>query len=118
MLVLIQPDLREALGKAVEEAPVGSRLLAIEQAGLGQPEHATGLGAQYRAAGMLFTQPWEHLWITLQQVVEVVPVGREDDDVGVVQATVDRKLHIAEAVHRLAVGAHQADLEHGLQAQA
>jgi len=90
VLVLVQPDLRKAFGKAGEEAPVGRRLLAIEQAGFGQPEHTTGLGAQHRTAGMLFTQPWQHLWITLQEVVEIVPVGREDDHIGVVQAAVDR----------------------------
>ncbi|MNC34236.1 hypothetical protein D3C75_826610 [compost metagenome] len=90
VLVLVQPDLREAFGKAVEEAPVGGRFLAVEQAGLGQPEHTTGLGAQHSATGMLFTQPRQHLWITLQQVVEIIPVGREDDHIGVVQAAVNR----------------------------
>lgn len=90
MLVLVQADLREAFGKAVEEAPVGGRFLAIEQAGFGQPEHTTGLGAQHRATRVLFTQPRQHLWVTLQQVVEIIPVGREDDHIGVVQAAVNR----------------------------
>ena len=76
------------------------------------------VGAQHGAAGMLFAQPRQYLWITLHEVVEIVPERREDDDIGIVQAAVDRQLDIAEAVHGLAVRAHQANFEHGLQAQA
>ena len=45
VLVLIQIDLGKALGKGVEETPVGGRFLAIEQAGFGEPEHSRGFTA-------------------------------------------------------------------------
>ncbi|MCY1446151.1 hypothetical protein D9M71_627000 [compost metagenome] len=36
---LVERDLWVALGELAEEAPVGGRFLAVEQAGLGEPEH-------------------------------------------------------------------------------
>ncbi|MNP33233.1 hypothetical protein D3C76_1264570 [compost metagenome] len=55
VLVLVEADLGEALFELVEETPVGGRLLAIEQAGLGQPEHAAGFATEHGAAGVLLT---------------------------------------------------------------
>ncbi|MNH18785.1 hypothetical protein D3C79_785020 [compost metagenome] len=90
MLVLIQADVGEAFGKLVEEAPVGGRFLAVEQAGLGQPEHTTGFAAEHRAAGVLLAQPGQDLWITLADGIEIVPEGRQDDHIGLFQAAVHR----------------------------
>ncbi len=111
VLVLIELDLGEAFAEGAEEAPVGGGLLAVEQSGFGQPEHAGGLAAEYGAAGVLGTQPGQYLWITLAQGVEVVPERREDDHVSVFQRAVHGHDHIAEAANRLAIGADQAGFE-------
>ncbi|MNJ55748.1 hypothetical protein D3C77_512660 [compost metagenome] len=55
VLVLVEADLGEAFFELVEETPVGGRLLAIEQPGLGQPEHAAGFATEHGAAGVLLT---------------------------------------------------------------
>lgn len=45
---LIEQHIREAIRELIEETPVGGRLLAIEQTGFGQPEHAAGFAARRR----------------------------------------------------------------------
>ncbi|MNF68680.1 hypothetical protein D3C84_505430 [compost metagenome] len=52
VLVLIERYLGEAFGELAEEAPVGGRFLAVEQAGLGHPEHPFGFAAD-RATGRM-----------------------------------------------------------------
>ncbi|MNF86883.1 hypothetical protein D3C84_693340 [compost metagenome] len=116
MLVLVELDIGETFLEGVEKTPVGGRFLAIEQSGFGQPEHPGGLAAEHRATGVLLAQPWQHLWITLAQGVEIVPEGREDDDVSVFQAAIHRHQHIAEAVDGFTVGADHAGFESGSQA--
>ncbi|MNF63805.1 hypothetical protein D3C84_455170 [compost metagenome] len=111
MLVLVQQHLGEALGELAEEAPVGGRLLAVQQAGLGHPEHPAGLAADDAACGVAFAQPVADLWMARAQGIEVAPEGREYDDLCVVQRAVDGDAHLAEACHRQAVRAHQAGLE-------
>ena len=118
VLVLVELDLGEALAEGREETPIGGRLLAIEQPGFGQPEHPGRFAAEHRAAGVLFAQPRQHLRVARTQGIEVIPEGRQHDDVGVFQAAVYRHDHITEAAHRLPVGADQARFERGSQAQA
>ncbi|MNP11002.1 hypothetical protein D3C76_1031700 [compost metagenome] len=118
MLVLVQVYLGEAFLEGVEETPVGGRFLAIEQAGLGQPEHPGGFAAEYRAARVLFAQPGQDLGITLAEGGEIIPEGRQDDDVGIFQSAVHRHDHVAEAVHRFAIGADQPGFKRRGQAVA
>ena len=67
---------------------------------------------------MLLAQPRQDLWITLAEGFEVVPEGGKDDDVGIFQAAVHRHDHVAEAVHRFAVGTDQSRFERRCQAVA
>jgi hypothetical protein len=67
---------------------------------------------------VLFAQPWQHLRIARAQGVEVIPEGRQHDDVGVFQAAVHWHDHITEAAYRLPVGADQARFKRRGQAQA
>nr|BFE94386.1 hypothetical protein GCM10020185_49220 [Pseudomonas brassicacearum subsp. brassicacearum] len=83
MLVLVQVYLGEALLEGIEETPVGGGFLAVEQPGLRQPEHPGGFAAEYRTARVLFAQPRQDLGITLAEGGEIVPEGRQDDDIGV-----------------------------------
>ncbi len=67
---------------------------------------------------MLFAQPRQDLRVTATQRIEVVPERREDDHIGVFQATVDRHDHVAEAFYRFAIRADQARFERRCQAVA
>ena len=116
MFFLVEQHLGEAFGKFVEEAPVGGRFLAVEQAGLGHPEHPSGFAANRAAGSVAFAQPAEYLGVALAEGVEVVPEGRQDDDIGAVQGAIHRHAHIAEAVNWQTVRADQVDLEGRRQA--
>ena len=118
VFVLIEVNLWIALGERAEKAPIGRGFLAVEQSGLGEPEDPGGFCAQDGATGMLFAQPRQDLRVALAQGVKIVPKGREDDDVGVFQATVDGQHHIAEAADGLAIRADQACFEGRAQALA
>src|SRR3990167_8840913 len=101
----------KTFGELLEKAPVGGRFLAVEQAGLGHPEHAGGFATDRAAVGVAVFEPAEHLGMALAEGVEVVPEGRQDNHIGGVEAAVDRDHDVAEAAHRLAVRADQANLE-------
>lgn len=76
VLVLVELDLGKALAECIEEAPVGGRLLAIEQSSFRQPEHPGGFATEHGAASVLITQPRQHLGVAGAQGVEVIPEGR------------------------------------------
>ena len=109
-------DLKGAMAGGTDMSGAGN---ADGTKGIGaEPEHAGGFAAEHGAACVLFAQPGQHLRVTRAQGVEIIPEGREHDDVGVFEAAVHRHDHITEAAHRLPVRADQARFECRGQAQA